>query len=551
MRKFLFIFTSLIVCSTAAAQTTDTLYILQTTDVHGQVYPYNYFKDQPASNGLAKIYTRIKAYRARHKNVIVLDGGDLLQGTPLVYYFNFIESARPNPMILALNFMQYDAFTVGNHDIEQGPAVYNRARAQSHFPWLSANALLKEGRPYFKPYTIIKRNGLTIGVLGLTTPAIPMWLDAKLYPGITWKDMIEMAGPYAKELRPKVDVLVGLFHAGFEANYSKKQTDALGLPNENASGLVAKQIPGFDVVFAGHSHRPKPKQGKETIHEPGKPLLLNAGSRARYLAVAQIICEQNPQTKQWRVTEKNGWLEPIKKVESSKKILDLLRPYHQETLKYIRTRVATLTDTLRGTGARFSDNPVVELINKAQMDYCNADISFAASFNEQLKIAPGPIQIKDIYGMYRYENFLYALEMTGRQIKDFLTYSAQYYIIKDGKVAADPNIPGYNYDMAEGIRYTIHVKRLAGAQVQTPNTVDKLIFIKTGKPLEMDRTYKVALNSYRATGGGGHLSAAKALKAPVVCKSDTEMRNILTAYFKKIEILRPSVDHNWNVRTGH
>ncbi len=547
MRIFFVIFTSLIICSAASAQTTDTLYILQTTDVHGQVYPYNYFTDQPALNGLAKVYTRIKTYRARHKNVIVLDGGDLLQGTPLIYYFNFIESTPPNPMILALNFMQYDAFTVGNHDIEQGPAVYNRAREQSRFPWLSANALLKDGTTYFKPYTIIKRNGLTIGILGLTTPAIPMWLDTKLYPGISWKDMVETAKSYAKKLRTRVDVLVGLFHAGFEANYSQKQTDALGLPNENASGLVAKHVLGFDVVFAGHSHRPKPKQGKEMIHGPQKPLLLNAGSKAWNLAVAQIILKQNPETRQWQVAEKNGWLESMKTVESSKEILALEQPYHQKTLKYIRTQVATLTDTLNGAGARFSDNPVVELINRAQMDYCNADISFAASFNDQLKIAPGPIQIRDIYGLYRYENFLYALEMTGRQIKDFLTYSAQYFIIKDGKIAADPNIPGYNYDMAEGVRYTIHVKRMAGADNRTPNTISNLIFIKSGKPLDMNRTYKVALNSYRATGGGGHLSAAKALKAPVVFKSDTEMRNILTAYFKKVRILRPSVDHNWKI----
>lgn len=550
MRIILFFLISLIPLSLfAGAPVSDTLYILQTTDVHGQVYPYNYFKDQPAPNGLAKIYTRVKAYRRSHKNVVLVDGGDLLQGTPLVYYFNYMEPSTPNPMISAMNVMQYDAFTVGNHDIEQGPIVYNRARAQSRFPWLSANAALKDGSTYFKPYTIIKRQGLTIGILGLTTPAIPMWLEPKLYPGINWKDMVETARTFAQKLRPKVDVLVGLFHAGFEADYSKKQTEALGLPNENASALVAKQVPGFDVVFAGHSHHPKPKQGEETVLDPKKPLLLNAGSKAWNLAVAELILTQNPQTKQWRVKGKKGWLESMKTVEPSKEIIDLIQPYHQKTLNYIRTQVATLSDTLSGAGARFSDNAVVELINKAQMDYCKADISFAASFNEHLKIAPGPIRIKDIYGMYRYENFLYAIEMTGRQIKEFLTFSAQYFMLKDGKVSADPNIPGYNYDMAEGIRYTIHVKRKAGSAVQTPNTISDLIYIKTGKPLDMNRRYKVALNSYRATGGGGHLSAAKALNAPVVCKSDTEMRNILTAYFKKIKIIRPVADHNWTIVT--
>ena len=632
----------LFLLSFASAQQTDTLYILQTTDVHGNVQDYNYFNDQPADYGLARIYTEVAQLRRVHKNVLLLDGGDLLQGTPMIYYFNKIETDVPNPMILTLNDMKYDAFAVGNHDIEQGPVVYNRARKESHFPWLSANSVRKDGSTYFKPYTIIKRNGIRIGIIGLTTPAIPMWLDKSLYPGIEWADMVETAKKYVKILRPQVDVLVGLFHAGFEAEYSKKQTDALGLPNENASLLVAEQAPGFDVVFAGHSHRPEPKPGEvESIMDQTKPLLINAGSWGRNLGIAEIIIrkkaedrrqktkdnikrrhrlspkmraamqkhrdkrlkterkkekinsskyqaaqhkplkklegnpkEQSPDIQNktsWKVVAKKGWLKSMKDVPPVPEILNLMKPYHQKILKYIRTKIAELTAPLDAARSRFEDNATVELINKAQLDYTGADISFAASFNEHFKMPAGPIRIKDIYGMYRYENFLYTVAMTGQQIKDFLEYSARYFVPENGRITASDKMPGYNYDMAEGIRYKIIVKKGRANKTQdirqmikevkkkyqdtsnkirTGNSVEDIIFIKTGKPLEMNKTYTVAMNSYRATGGGGHLAAAGIKNPKILSKSNVEMRSILAEYIKKQKIIRPETDGNWKLITN-
>ena len=642
MRLVLFLFSFLLsLLSFSFAQQTDTLYILQTTDVHGNVQDYNYFSDTPADYGLARIYTEVARLRRKHKNVILLDGGDLLQGTPMIYYFNKIESDLPNPMILTLNYMKYDAFAVGNHDIEQGPAVYNRARKESRFPWLSANSVLKDGRTYFKPYTIIERSGIRIGIIGLTTPGIPMWLDKALYPGIKWADMVETAKKYVALLRPRVDVLVGLFHAGFEAEYSKKQTDALGLPNENASRLVAEQVPGFDIIFAGHSHRPKPKPGiAEEIRTLKTPLLMNAGSWGRNLGVVELLLKkkiggkhQNIKTKKKRrypltpqmlaarqknldkrirtegkkrslkqpdnkkhktltnkakasdraargisreITAKKGWLESMKDVPPSADVLPRIRPYHEKTLHYIRTKIADLTAPLDAARSRYEDNATVELINKAQLDYTGADISFAASFNEHFKMPAGPIRIKDIYGMYRYENFLYTVAMTGQQIKDFLEYSARYFVLKNGKLSASTEMPGYNYDMAEGIRYKIKVMagkaakkkdirqmiknvkntyRKTGGKMRDKeaqktefkNTVQDLIFIKTGKPLQMDKTYKVAMNSYRATGGGGHLAAAGIKNPKILSKSNVEMRTILADYIKKLKIVRPETDENWEV----
>lgn len=524
------------------ARQADTLYILQTTDVHGHIYPYDYFRDKAADYGLAKIYTRVKAYRQQYKNVILLDGGDLIQGTPLAYYFNYLDTTDVHPLIQTLNFMRYEAMSVGNHDIEQGAQVYLRCQRESQFPWLSANSLLDEGKTFFKPYTIIKRGGLKIGVIGLTTPGIPMWLDPSLYPGIEWQDMVKAARKYADILRPQVDILVGLFHAGFDSSYSGTQTDALGLPNENASGMVARQVPGFDVVFAGHSHRPLPKK-KSSLNESdiNKPLLINAGSRAKYLGVAELIYRRGEKHAAFKLLAKNAWLEDIKSTPSSAEILRLNKSAHEKTLKYIRTPVAELHDTLSAAGARFADNAVVELINNAQMDYFKADISMAASFNPRLQILPGKMRIKDIYGMYRYENYLYLVEMSGQQIKDYLEYSARYYLWDGKRVRANPDMAGYNYDMAEGISYQVNVTKAPGSRIE------KLVFLRNGKALQADKKYTVALNSYRASGGGGHMAAAGAKQTRILRKSNKEMRSILTDYLKKTGRINTQPDGNWKI----
>jgi 2',3'-cyclic-nucleotide 2'-phosphodiesterase/3'-nucleotidase len=164
----------LIIISSLAAREKQELILLHTTDVHGNIYPYDYFNDRPDENGLARVYTLVKDYRQRYSNVILLDGGDLIQGTPLVYYFNHEEYQWPNPMSLVMNYMRYDAFTVGNHDIEQGYLTYIKARDDADFPWLSANGIYPDGTPFFDPYVIIERSGIKTGIIGLTTPAIPM-----------------------------------------------------------------------------------------------------------------------------------------------------------------------------------------------------------------------------------------------------------------------------------------------------------------------------------------------------------------------------------------
>jgi 2',3'-cyclic-nucleotide 2'-phosphodiesterase/3'-nucleotidase len=539
MNRKIFIF-MLLLSAGISAQDKQTLVLLHTTDVHGNVIPYDYFNDKPDNNGLAKIYTRVKYYRSKFKDVILLDGGDLIQGTPMVYYFDHIDYSVPNPMSLVMNYMRYDAFTVGNHDIEQGYLTYVRVRTESDFPWLAGNCLYPDSSTFFKPYTIIERDGIRTGIIGLTTPAIPMWLDSTLYPGLHWQDMITAARRWVAIVRPQVDVLVGVFHAGMNADYSREQTDRLGLPNENASRLVAEQVPGFDVIFCGHSHKIYPYKSDDPAYI-NNTLVVMSGSHARYLG--GIMLDLDRDSDRWHIVHGKSFLEKTDTVATAPEILAVTDMYHKKTLTYIRQVIGEAQDSISGKLSRLQDNSLVELINRAQMYATGASISFAASFNDRFLLPPGPVRIKDVYGMYRYENFLYTVKLTGREIKDYLEYSSRYlsWDPQNHHVAESNEIPGYNYDMAEGIGYEVHVAEPAGSRIK--NLTD----LSTGKALAMDSVYTVALNSYRASGGGGHLAAAGLTHPVITWKSSEEMRNLLTDYIEHQKILTDKVDHNWKI----
>jgi 2',3'-cyclic-nucleotide 2'-phosphodiesterase/3'-nucleotidase len=541
-KLLIFLFLSI---TTLCAQDRSKLIILHTTDVHGNINPYNYFSDAPANNGLARVYTLVKQYRIRYNNVLLLDSGDLIQGTPLSYYFNHIERQLPNPLIFSMNYMKYDAFTIGNHDIEQGYHVYYKAREESHFPWLSANCLRSDNSSHFESFTIIQKGSIKIGIIGLTTPAIPMWLDKMLYPGLEWQDMVKSAQKWAEMLKPRVDVLIGLFHAGMNSEYSRARTEALDLPNENASRLIAESVPAFDVILCGHSHRRYPyNEGDETTING--VLMLMSGSHARFLGVAELDL-QKEQNNKWEIIGREGYILNVDTVDPAEEILAINDVYHQKTLNYIREIVGSVADTISGKLSRMQDNPMVQFINNAQIFATHTSISFAASFNDRFFLPPGEIRVKDIYNMYRYENFLYVIEMSGQQIKDYLEYSSNYFQFDSLKneIRINSEMAGYNYDMAEGLAYTIDATKKPG------NRIQNLTEVKTGLPLNMTQSYPVAMNSYRASGGGGHLAAAGIKNAKIIWKSNKEIRNILIDYIQESGNIETRVDNNWQLKIAN
>ena len=290
---FYFLFVSVIHGQTV------TLKVIETTDVHGAIFPYDFINDKPVSGSLAQVAAFVKQERSKAQEVLLLDAGDILQGQPVVYYYNFERPLVRHLYSRVMNDMGYDAATVGNHDIEAGHLVYDKFVRELNFPWLAANAVkTSDGKPYFPPYAIIKKAGVKIAILGLITPGIPNWLPQQIWQGMRFDDMIETARKWLPiiQKKKKPDLIIGLFHSGVDPNFGGANS---GTPrNENASQLVAEQVPGFDVIFVGHDHHgwnfkaPGPRGQSVTI--------LGASSAARDVAVATIRMEYDKEHKIWR-----------------------------------------------------------------------------------------------------------------------------------------------------------------------------------------------------------------------------------------------------------
>jgi len=263
------------------------LVILATTDVHGAILPYDFIEKKNLNASLSQVSTYVKNVRRENENVILLDGGDNLQGQPEIYYFNFIDTVSPHLNARAMNFMRYDACTAGNHDIETGHPVYDRLVNKYTFPLLAANAVdQKTGEPYFRPFTIIERNGIKVAVFGLITPAVPTWLPPELYSGIEFRDMTVTAKQWMPVMKKeKPDLIVGLFHSGWDERDTINDGDNSLF--ENGSASVAWEVPGFDIIFCGHDHK---TENRKFVTSAGDTLLiLDGGSRSEKISRADIV----------------------------------------------------------------------------------------------------------------------------------------------------------------------------------------------------------------------------------------------------------------------
>ena len=514
--------------------------ILFTSDVHGSIYPYDYILGKKTEWGLAKIATIVEQYRKTYKNLLLLDNGDFLQGSPLNYYFNYINRKMPYPLALVMNFMRYDASCVGNHDIEQGPRVYNRVRKQLKFPWLCANAITSKGKSYFQPFTMREFEGIKVAILGLTTPAIPLWVNPETYRGIRWQDMEEAARGWVSFLKEKkqADVLIGLFHAGIQPSANKPDWPK-DIPEENPCLEIARQNHQYDVIITGHQHRKYNSHPEyHTNRSLNTPLIVMAGSHARYLGVVYLSFRRKNNV--WQLIDKFAQIKPVKGVPPQQEVLKIYQPYHERVMKYINSKIGEALEDISSRNARLQDNAFVDLIHKAQLSHTRADISFAAAFTTRYTLKKGPIRIKDVYGLYQYENNLYVILMSGRQIKEHLEQSSAYFNQID---PADPfRIPlinrdfmGFNFDMAEGINYEIDITLPVGRRVI--NIRDS----RTGEAFDLERTYKVSVNSYRA------IQLQKKYGCRVIWKSSKEMRDILVEYIRKVKKVGDDFSANWRL----
>ncbi len=540
-------------------QQTVNLKFITTSDIHGAIFQYDFIEDEITSSSLAQIFTYITEQRQNpDQEIILLDNGDILQGQPLVFYSNqFYAKYKNFNHICAqvMNYMQYDAATIGNHDIEAGHEVYDRLREDFNFPWLAANAIdVNTGEPYFEPYTIIFRKDIKIAVFGLITPAIPLWLPESKWKGIEFEDMLASAKkwiPYIKDVE-KPDLLIGLFHSGIDYTYNRQ--DASTYKNENASILVATQIPGFDIVFAGHDHQEN--NLKITNVEGKEVIILNPKSLANFVSLVNVEMQYNPAKNRYEKYDITGLNLQMNFCETNPHFKNKFEKQITTVKKYVSEPIGTLTRSISSRESLFSDTGFVDLIHKVQLEYSGADISFAAPLNFDTKIKKGTIYVRDLFKLYKFDNLLYIIWLTGQEIKDYLEYSyglwfntmrtpndllLQFkYNHKGDRVMAEKY---YNFSSAAGIYYTVNLKKPAGQKI-TISGMD------AGKEFDLNKKYKVVLNSYRGNGGGGHLIygsgiSHEELHERIILKSEKDVRTIIMEWITEKKEITPAALGYW------
>jgi 2',3'-cyclic-nucleotide 2'-phosphodiesterase/3'-nucleotidase len=510
--------------------------ILGTTDLHGNLNPIDYYTNKPDNRGLAKIATLIKRVRKEQPNLVLIDSGDTIQGSPLESFHNRKNNQPKDPMMLAMDSLNYDAMTVGNHEYNFGLKVLEKARSEANFPWLSANTYDKgTNKPHYKPYIVKEVAGVKIGVLGLTTPGIPNWDNPPNYAGLEFHEPLTEARKWVAILRDqeKVDVVVIAMHMGLEEDLSTGELTPGQVEHENEAIAIAKEVPGVDVIFMGHTHREV-----SSLYINGV-LLTQANYWGHQLARADLYLQKAGTG--WRLYAKSArTIVNDDRIEPDAEITKIAEPYDRETQGWLSRVIGQSSQELTARDARFRDTAILDLVQKVQLEAGKADVSMVANFNAGARIAKGPVSVRDIAGLYVYENTLVVLEVTGQQLKDALEHSAKYFRAyvpgKPPSDLVDEKIPAYNFDIAEGVTYDLDISKPVGQRIQN------LRF--HGQPLSPTKKLRLATNNYRVNGGGGYTMYKN---APVVYRSSEEIRELIIDWVERNKTIPVTPNNNWRI----
>ncbi|HYP00857.1 MAG TPA: bifunctional UDP-sugar hydrolase/5'-nucleotidase [Pyrinomonadaceae bacterium] len=531
-------------CATAQTQTAARerawITILSTTDLHGNILPVDYYTNKPDARGLAKVATLIRAARGENPaGTLLLDSGDTIQGTPLEYFHNKKNNQPPDPMMLVMSALKFDALAVGNHEYNFGLDVLGKARREASFPWLSANTY-KAGtqETYYQPYLVKELNGVRVGVLGLTTPGVPFWENRGNFAGLEFRAPVAEARKWVTVLRERerVDLVVVAMHMGLEEDLRTGETTPGQVTNENVAVRLAREVAGIDLVVMGHTHREVPSLTINNV------LLTQANYWGRHLARADIYLER--ERGRWRVAAKSARTIAVnERTETDAEVARLVEPYDRETQTWLARVIGESPAELTAVDARFRDTAILDLIQRVQLDAGRADVSMVASFNPQARLPRGAVTVRDIAGLYIYENTLVVLEVTGQVLKDALEHSAKFFrAYEAGRTPAelvDEKIPAYNFDIAEGVTYDLDLTKPFGSRVQN------LRF--RGQPLDPAQKLKLATNNYRVNGGGGYTMFRG---APEVYRSSTEIRELIIDWVERNRRVPAEPTNNWRLLTN-
>lgn len=548
--------------------------IMGTSDIHANALNWDYYKDAAYSDsaknaiGLARVSSLVNQVRADvgRERTLLFDAGDTLQGTPLGFYFATVDpvttSGATHPMAAQFNAIGYDAVALGNHEFNYGLDFLDNWISQLDAPALAANAVHAGTTvPRYEPFVIKTMHAgrglppIRVGVLGLTNPGIVIWDKANVSGQVDVLDVVESAARWVPVMRRRgVDVVVVSVHAG-DSGLSSYGND---LPVENASALLAERVPGIDVILFGHAHNDVP-QRIVTNTATGKQVVMSEPAKwGQRLSVFDL--DLGFSRGSWTVLSASAHSVNANTVEDDPALVAVVQAQHDAVVAYVNTPVATSTETLSAAESCWKDTAILDYVNHVQIETVSKAIagsaeaslpiiSIAAPFNRAATFPAGQVTIRDVAGLYIYDNTLLASVLTGAQIKDYLEYSAKYFLTVAPNAPSAPaswtnalNTPDYNFDQFSGVTYDIDISQPQGSRIAN--------LAWAGVPVAADQRFVVAVNNYRQSGGGGfpHIAGA-----PVVYNAQVAIREAIVAYASDTGVIDPADFHvvNWKlVRAG-
>ncbi|QPB21132.1 bifunctional 2',3'-cyclic-nucleotide 2'-phosphodiesterase/3'-nucleotidase [Rhizobium sp. 007] len=577
------------------------LRLMETTDIHVNVFPYDYYADKPNDTmGLARTATIIDNIRAEAANSLLIDNGDLLQGNPMGDYMAYqhgMKDGDVHPVIKAMNTLGYTVGTLGNHEFNYGLSFMFKVLGGANFPFVCANLTKgqlasdpKKDDLFFKPYVIVEKqikdgagneSPVKIGFIGFVPPQIMLWDIKNLEGKAQTRDIVEAAKAWVPAMKEEgADIVIALSHSGIDGSAPSEKM-------ENAS-LHLAAVDGIDAIFTGHQHLvfPGPKSWdgianadpvKGTLH--GKPTVM-AGFWGSHLGLIDLLLEKNG--KSWTIVDFTAEARPIYHRDDKKKVvadvgdkkdvIEAAKAEHEATLAYVRTPVGKTSAPLYSYFALVADNPSVQIVSQAQTWYIKqmlADTEFkdlpvlsaAAPFKAggrggadyYTDVPAGDVAIKNVADLYLYPNTVQAVVITGKQVKNWLEMSAgMFNEVKPGATDAEllnGDFPSYNFDVIDGVTYQIDLSQPrkydndGKAINESSNRIQNLQF--DGKPIDLKQKFVVVTNNYRA-GGGGKFPEIAADK--VVFQAPDTNRDVIVRFVHEQGTINPSADGNWTFK---
>ena len=547
--------------SAQPATKTVSLKVIETSDVHGHFFPYDFMEGKPIKGTLTRANSYINRERAKYgERLLLIDNGDILQGQPCVYWSNYVMPENMNLAAKVINYMQYDAETVGNHDIEPGHKVYDKWIREVRCPLLGAN-IVKEGgdgkaikeNVYtgLQPYSVHYIDGVKICIIGLLTPAIPNWLNKSIWKGIEFEEMVSCAKKWVKYIQDneKPDLIFGLFHSGLNGGIVTDQYE------ENGTESVAREVPGFDIIFFGHDHQ---EHNEWITNKAGqKVLCIDPSCYVKKVADAEITLTYE----NGKLTKKDiqGKLVNVLDEEIDQAMLTHFQPTIDQVKEYVGRKIGTFENPIYTRESFFGNSAFIDLIHNLQLQISKADISFNAPLSFNTVIKAGDVTQADMFKLYRFENLLFVLRMTGEEVRKHLEFSYNMWgntmtspedhalrlndTSKNDQQRTGFQYYTFNFDSACGIDYEVDLTKPDGQKV-------KILRMSNGEPFDEHKWYKVVMNSYRANGGGELLTRGAgipkdSLEARVLFHTDMDQRHYLTEEIKRMGTVNPQPNHNW------